>query len=74
LRSDGCGDGFYKPDQILFRTEGCTATTNEERERAGIRDIDKRERKGVWEFVDLVSGYSHKASKLPQIATNSKTA
>lgn len=62
LRSDGCVDEFYKPDQILFRNECCTATTKEGREGASIRDIADGGRKDVWEFVDLVSGYSHKAS------------
>lgn len=40
-----------------------------ERERAS--GILRVERKGVWEFVDLVSGYCHKASCF---AANSKTA
>lgn len=60
-------DELYKPDQILFTNECCTATTKEERERSVIRDNANGGRKDVWELVDLVSGYSHKASKLSKL-------
>ena len=57
-----------RPDQIHFHTECCTATTKEGRGECNIRDIGSRSRKEVWEFVDVVSGSSFKASE------NSKTA
>lgn len=37
----------------------------EGREKVSIRDISMDGRKDVWDFVDLVSGYSHEASKSP---------
>lgn len=63
-----CGWVLYDPTKFTFRLNVAQPPRKEKGERWNIRDIGSKSRKEVWEFVDVVSGSSFKASE------NSKTA
>lgn len=57
-----CGWVLYDPTKFTFRLNVAQPPRKEGREGCKIRDIGSRSRKDVWEFVDVVSGSSFKAS------------
>ena len=57
-----CGWVLYDPTKFTFRLNVAQPPRKERREGCKIRDIGSRSRKDVWEFVDVVSGSSFKAS------------